>query len=66
MVLSNQNHLNIESIDFIDLSGKLIFSKQLNSDANLIKIPINPVAQGVYVAIVKANQMVSKTKLIID
>jgi len=66
LVLSNQNHLNIESIDFIDLSGKLIFSKQLNSDANLIKIPINPVAQGVYVAIVKANQMVSKTKLIID
>lgn len=65
LVLNNQDNLYITSIDFIDLSGKLIFSKTLNSNSNLIKIPIENIAHGVYATIVKTPEIVSKTKIII-
>ena len=65
VVLNNQDNLYIETIDFVDISGKVVFSKQLNSTSDLFKIPVNSIAQGVYIAVVRTKDFINKTKLII-
>lgn len=65
IVVSNQDKLFIKSFDIIDLSGKIIYSKQLNSNADLINIPIDMIANGLYIAVVKTNYLTSNTKIII-
>lgn len=65
IVLLNNENLYIERIDLLDLSGKLIFSHQINSDASQFKIPVDNSAKGVYIALVKSTHLESKTKLII-
>jgi hypothetical protein len=65
IVLLNKENLYIERIDLIDLSGKLIFSNQINSNASQFKIPVENLAKGLYIANIKSTNLDSKMKLII-
>jgi hypothetical protein len=65
IVLYNYDNLFINSVDLIDLSGKLIFSNQINSNASQFKIPVDNLAKGLYIATIKSTNLVSKMKLII-
>jgi hypothetical protein len=65
IVLMNYKNLFINSIDVFDLSGKLVFSKQINSDSSQFKIPIDSMAKAVYIATIKSTTLETKTKLII-
>jgi hypothetical protein len=65
IVLLNHEKLYINSLDLIDLSGKLIFSNKINSNSGQFKIPVDNIAKGVYIANIKSTNLVSKIKLII-
>jgi hypothetical protein len=65
IVLYNYENLYINSVDLIDLTGKLIFSNQINSNSSQFKIPVENLAKGVYIANVKSTNLHSKMKLII-
>jgi hypothetical protein len=65
IVLLNHEKLYINSLDLIDLSGKLIFSNKINSNSGQFKIPVDNIAKGVYIANIKSTNLMSKIKLII-
>lgn len=63
----NQSNLVITKLELYDLSGKMIFFKEINSDSDQIIVPIISVATGIYLCkIISNTNEKSVTKLYIN
>lgn len=65
IVIINQENLYIKAFELFDLSGKLVISKNIDSDINQFKIPIDNIAKGLYLVNIKSINSSNKIKLII-
>jgi hypothetical protein len=65
LVLINRDNFYINTLDLFDISGKLVLSEPINSDSDVIKTALHSMAQGMYIAIVKSNELTHKSKLMI-
>ncbi len=66
LTISIQSGIEVEDINFIDLSGKLIKPKSIFKNKNNIEINVSNLNEGIYMLELISNKEVDKVKVIIE